>query len=500
MPGRWVSVLRAERPQSLPLLLGLVGALLGVGLLASAETAAAAAVLAAVAVWLWDPVPDAWRAPVFLVLAILPVSTVLTLLLGSAAGEMSRVVAWSPLWREAIVFGLLGLALAGVVAGRIRPSLGTADWFALALAALVILYALFGLGSRGHELGLFQRAAGARAWLVPLAFYFVGRVTPSPGSHGRDLQLVYRLSWFVSVAAFIEFFVLGDRFWQQLEFERYLLAIGTPESGIFRGVTYNYYWLDFEGVPHRRWPAFMGTLTLGYWYLVVLPVVAAWAWSTGSKRLAVVLVVALVALIGSRTRAAIGGMLVALALLALIRARKTSWIAAALGAFILSAIIINVNPQLVRIVAEWLRLPLDPSALGHIAAIIRGTQAVLREPWGFGVGSAGFVGMGFVDHGTRVVGESLYLSLAAEVGWLGTVCFAGWVSFAAVGLGRFALQVEHRSERWILAAGLAAATLGLAIASVTTEVWRGLQAGALYWWLLGTAVTTVRATSPRGDA
>jgi hypothetical protein len=125
-------------------------------------------------------------------------------------------------------------------------------------------------------------------------------------------------------------------------------------------------------------------------------------------------------------------------------------------------------------------------------------QTILAHPVGFGVGSAGYVGAGFAAQGEAVVGESIYLSLASELGWLGAALWIAWTGIAALRLGRYALARSSRDDRWVLCTGLAVATVGYAIASVTTEVWRGLQAAGLYWWLLGTAVSTASPT--RHDA
>lgn len=472
----------------------------GAAVLMAAQPVAAALAFVgiAAALWLRDPGPDGWRKPVYLVLVFLPVSTVLTLLLGALAGDMGRLVAWSPLWREALLFGTLGLAAIGVFFGRIRQRFVAEDWLALGFVGLVLLYAVLGLGSRGGALSTFQRAAGARAWLLPLGLYFLGRVTPqSPGGREGDLALVRRLVWFVTATAFVEFFLLGDFFWQRLDFARYLRAIGTPESGIYNGVTANYYAFDQHGATLRRWPAFMGTLSLGYWYLGALAIVVAAAWDTRSRWLIALLAVGGVALVGSRSRAAMGGLAIALVLLSLLRWRKRSWIVAGIAALLAGAIALNVAPEIPLELALRGRLPVDPSALGHLAAIVHGTQAILQEPFGFGLGTAGFVGIGFADRQSTVVGESLYLSLAAELGWLGALLFVGFVLLAAWRLGRYALEAAQGDSRWVLAAGLAVATIGYLLASVTTEVWRGLQAGALYWWLLGVTTTTVRHDAER---
>lgn len=483
----------AFQHQAVPL--GVV--LAGVGLLSITHAAIAAttAVAISAALWLWDPGPDGWRAPMYLVLSFLPVSTVLTLLLGTLAGGISRPVAWSPLWREATVFAVLALAAVGVTVGLIRFRVLAEDWLLLAFVCLVVTYAALGLGNRGPELSLFQRALGARSWLLPAACYLIGRFTPQGAvGHERDLALIIRLAWFVAVTGFVEFFLLGDRFWQQLDYAQYLSSTGTPASGIFNGVMYNFYSPDHAGVMHRRWPALMGTLTVGYWYLGTLPVIAAAAWTRRSKGLLALLLVAAVALVGSRTRAAIGSLGLALGFLALLHQHKRRWIVIGIGALLGGLAALNVDPRSAEVLARWLRLPIDPSAFAHIAAIVYSARLVVLHPLGFGIGSSASVGMAFADQNAQVIGESLYLSLAADLGWLGATLFVGWALLAAVRLGRFALHDARRDSRWVLAAGLAAATVGYLVASVTTELWRGLQAGALYWWLLGTAVTMCSAS------
>ncbi len=486
-------------PTSNRLRLGVVGLAAAAAALAVLPPLGAAVLVigAAAFVWLRDPVPDSWRAPLYLLFAFLPVSTVLMLTLGAAAGEISRPIAWSPLWREALVFGVLAIAATAAVVQR-RPRLGPEDALAIGLGALVLAYAALGLGSRGHELSLLQRAFGTRAWLLPIALYLLGRVTPSSAmSRDRDFRLLIRLVALVTATAFLEFFLLGDRFWQQLGFADYLRQTGTSEAGIFRGVTFNYYTIAADGTPVRRWPAFMGTLNLGFWFVAALCLLAAYLWTTRRQVVWALIAVAAVALVGSRTRAAMAGLLIALPCLALIAGRKHRWMIVGAVALATAAIALNVRPELAQAIALRLRLPLDPSALGHLAAIVHGTQAVLQQPLGLGIGTAGYVGAGFAEQGTQAVGESLYLSLATELGWLGVMLFVAWVAVSAWRLGAYALKTPVRGSNWALAAGLAVATLGYVVASVTTEVWRGLQAGALYWWLLGTAITMARDAAAR---
>jgi hypothetical protein len=442
--------------------------------------------------WLLNPTPDPWRAPVYLVLVFLPVSTVLTLVLGATAGEVSRAVAWSPLWREGILFSLLTLAVVGTITAR-QFRLRIEDKLALALVALVVAYTALGLGSRGGEVGLLQRGFGARAWLIPLVLYFLGRLTPSGKEAFRhDYTLLRHLAWFVCATAVLEYFVLGDTFWQSLSFPEYLRQIGTPESSIFRGVIVNYYRIDSGGELQRRWVGFMGSLNLGYWLLGAMSVLAAAYVALREKRLLALLLVAGAVLLGTRTRAAIGGVAIAIAFLTMISMRKTRWIIGTAAVVLGLLVAVSIDPEIALILAERLKVPIDPSALGHAAALIFGTREVLANPLGFGVGTAGYVGSGFAEGNVQAIGESLYLSLAAELGWLGFALFAGWLSVAVIRLVRFGLSSPTRSYNWILATGVAVATIGYSAASVTTEVWRGLQAGALYWWLLGVGVTLVQ--------
>lgn len=454
---------------------------------ASAAASALVAVAIAVLVWLRDPGPDAWRAPVYLVLCSLPVSTVLTLLLAAAAGQMDRLVAWSALWREILVLGTLALAL--LATWNRWPALTLPDWCAIGLALLTTAYAVIGAGTSGHELSVFQRALGARAWLLPVALYFLGRLAPvSDDASARDLALLRRLTILVTLTAFAEFFLLGDGFWQQLDYSSYLRATGTAEAAMARGVMGNFYWIDSADIWHRRWPAFMGSLSLGYWYLAALPMLLAGLAAGRPRSQSVLILLAVVALVGSHTRAAMIGLLVAVMCLILIWRRKAQWVVLGTGALLVTIAAFTARPDLAAYVASALHVSQDPSTLGHLAAVARSVQAVAATPLGFGVGTSGYVGEA-LNVGRAVAGESLYLTLAAELGWSGAALWVGWTLTAAIRVGSFAYSRPVRDHRWALGAGLAAATLGYGLASVTTEVWRGLQASAVYWFLLGSAVS-----------
>jgi O-antigen ligase len=113
---------------------------------------------------------------------------------------------------------------------------------------------------------------------------------------------------------------------------------------------------------------------------------------------------------------------------------------------------------------------------GHIDSLAEGTERMLNQPLGAGVGSTGSASL-LTENGLII--ENHYLYVAHEVGWLGFVVFL--VLFVAI-LKR--LWSERKNP---LALGVFASGIGLAAAALFLPVWADDTVSIIWWGLAALA-------------
>lgn len=111
----------------------------------------------------------------------------------------------------------------------------------------------------------------------------------------------------------------------------------------------------------------------------------------------------------------------------------------------------------------------------HVSSLVDGTNRMLRQPLGAGVGSTGSASI-YGDE--PLVIENQYLFIAHEVGWLGIALFA-----LIFGLVLWRLWQRRRDY---LALGLFASGIGLAIIGLLLPVWTD-DTVSIIWWGLAAA-------------
>lgn len=121
----------------------------------------------------------------------------------------------------------------------------------------------------------------------------------------------------------------------------------------------------------------------------------------------------------------------------------------------------------------------------HLRSLVEGTEVVLGDPLGDGIGSSGSASLLREDAGNII--ENQYLMIAHEVGWLGLILFVA--IFVAV---MYRLWLS-RTDRWAL--GLFACGVGLALIGILLPVWAD-DTVSIVWWGLTAAV--LAKTSRRG--
>ena len=114
---------------------------------------------------------------------------------------------------------------------------------------------------------------------------------------------------------------------------------------------------------------------------------------------------------------------------------------------------------------------------GHIESLINGTDRLLRQPIGGGIGSTGSASL-LTD--APLIIENQYLFIAHEVGWLGLVVFMVLFGMILVRLWRY------RAD-W-LALGVFASGVGLACIGLLLPVWADDTVSIIWWGLAAVAL------------
>lgn len=113
---------------------------------------------------------------------------------------------------------------------------------------------------------------------------------------------------------------------------------------------------------------------------------------------------------------------------------------------------------------------------GHAESLVDGTERMVRQPLGAGIGSTGSASL-FTD--SPIIIENQYLFIAHEVGWIGLVIFL-WL-FAKI------LWVSWKRRADWLALAVLASGVGLALIGLLLPVWVD-DTVAIIWWGLAALV------------
>jgi hypothetical protein len=114
---------------------------------------------------------------------------------------------------------------------------------------------------------------------------------------------------------------------------------------------------------------------------------------------------------------------------------------------------------------------------GHVESLIDGTDRLIRQPLGAGIGSTGSASL-YTD--SPAIIENQYLFIAHEVGWIGLALFV-------ILFGRILWVCwQHRAD-WLALAVLASG-MGLALIGLLLPVWVDDTVSIIWWGLAGLAV------------
>lgn len=238
-----------------------------------------------------------------------------------------------------------------------------------------------------------------------------------------------------------------------------------------------------------------GPNPLGAYVVVIISLISAFAFRKinviRSRQvnfgLGALFVLSLVALWFTYSRSAVVAAIVAFIIVfALTIARKLpkwAWVASATVLFaLIGGLIIGRDSHFVSNVLLH-ENPVGGSEIssndGHVESLIDGTNRLLRQPFGAGVGSTGSASL--LGDSPLVI-ENQYLFTAHEVGWIGLALF----------ILLFVIILKHLWQRrsdW-LSLGVFASGIGLALIGLLLPVWVDDTVAIIWWGLAAVALAT----------
>ena len=369
------------------------------------------------------------------------------------------------------------------------------DAFALAFAAIVVLYALLPQAWLGGEATTKGIAYALRHDLAGVAAYFVGRaVVPD----------IRRLRWLViAMAAAVALWGLADVYAISLDWWRHNGTVGyfreqldfhyTPAlSGLPENFVYNTG--NEQDVLRRLVSTFLSPLASAYLFAIALLLAP-------RVRAAIPLaVLAAAGLLWTYTRAALIGLVAALVIGAV--ASRRSWpLAAAAAVVVVGFVFVKAFPH-IGPKTSFTRQELvfqhahassaasggatstrEPSTRQHLKSLREGARTVVHHPQGFGLGNAGEVA--YRTGAPLRAGESNYTELGVETGLAGALLFIAW------NVSLLVLLVRARS------AEAAAALAFVLVVAIQTDAYGIPWLAYCLWWLVGSALRFAEWRSTR---
>jgi O-Antigen ligase len=371
-------------------------------------------------------------------------------------------------WKDVLLAAAL---VAAFLASRSVPVRLWADRFALAYAALVLIYWVVPQNWLDGEATARGELYALRHHLLPVGAYFLGRLLMLDRTWWRRIGVVL-----LGAAAVVALWGLIDVYLVPLQTWRESGAPGwfkeqlglsydclshLPENWIFN--------TGDETNPIRRVVStFLSPLASAYLLVVVLLLIAA----SRPRRLTLgVGAVAYIGLLWTHTRAAMIALTLGLLVLAVIK-RRVEPAALGIASLVVSVAVVaafpTIGPSTSYTASELTCLRKnaakaqttqevaaltggDSSTRSHLRNLRDGLRTVFEHPQGFGLGNAGVTAS---RTGVKIeAGESTYTETGVDTGLLGMLSLVGW--FAAL------IAALWRRSAWLAASMSAVAFIGL---------------------------------------
>jgi hypothetical protein len=360
------------------------------------------------------------------------------------------------------------------------------DAFAVAFAALVVLYAVIPqewLDGAATTKGI---AYALRHDVAGIAAYFIGRSVAVDLRRLRPVILVTAVA--VAAWGLVDVYAISLDWWRhngtvgyfrnQLDFKYTPALSGLPENFVYNTG-------DEQNVLRRLVSTFLSPLGAAYLCAIALLL-------SPRKRIAIPLAaIAAAGLLFTYTRAALIALAAALVVVA-VASRRVWPLAAAVAVAVVGIAFVEAFPHVgpeTSFTTQELRYQRahgeeqasgsatstsEASTESHLTSLRAGARTVFHHPQGFGLGNAGEVA--YRSDVDIKAGESNYTELGVETGLIGALLFIAWNASLLVELVRL-----RRAE-------VAAVLAFVLVVAVQTDAYGIPWLAYCVWWLAGSAL------------
>ncbi len=432
---------------------------------------------------------------------LLPFHILLMTLLFGGLGLPAPTVRLVAAWKEATIAALLVAVVVRLFTGHIgRASIVWLDAVVGGLGVLALVYMVAAGPWLGTDVPLVATAYGFRDSVYFSLLYFVGRATPEIARNTAALRRMFVVTAVVAAIGVAERFLVPPEGLVLLGAASYFqdfLGVAAFTGSNQYGLPDNYWTMIGSQLVRRVGSTYLSSQGFAIPFLILMPAATLWLVVQRRHWLARVAYLLLwVALILSITRTTIIACVLETLVVALFLKR---WSLAALlvitsGTAIAGAVV--ALPALRGFLWETLLWETASSA-SHAEAWAQGLEAVLRHPLGVGLGMADQTAARF---GLQMLSsDNQYLKFAVEMGMAGLALYIILLLAFAVTGARVARRFAHAPEA-LYGILLVAATLGIALNSMTAVLTNSMVLAYLYFWFAGTATTLATERRPPAGA
>lgn len=398
-----------------------------------------------------------------LIISLMPIHAFMSVWLGSLTGHQAVIQSW----KEVALIAMTAATLVLVALSKTHRDRLKSPWIYAALAYIAVSGIVTLITMPEFKLVVF----GAKINLEFIVAAMIAWVVATPALARRLVTAVLAGCAVVVIFGLMQIIALPPDF---------LTHFGYGPDTILP------YQRIAEGTNTLRFPSTLGGPNqLGSYLILPICLIIALAWQKRYRWLLALGAIALVCLIGTHSRSAWVGTLIAASVAAVAGAPariKRRVIYAVMGLAVASALavpaIIATDSDLQYYVLHSSIENHDRSDLSngqHVQSLEDGTEATASQPFGHGLGTAG---PATFQTATPNIIENYYLQLSYEVGVLGLIAFM----FTIILLGR---------KLWLAGTPLAQATalsfLGVGIICLLLPAWTDSTTALIAWICAGSA-------------
>jgi O-antigen ligase len=424
--------------------------------------------------------------PLYLYIMILPFQYLIMMILFGVLKLPPRLILVLSSWKEILI---LVVILTALIHSLQKKSFKLTLTFVDVLMVIFLVYGLFHFvvpdSFLGVESSLNLKLYGFKADFLFVFIYFAGRTVSLTKRNIHFItKLLIFIGLFTAIIGIIEVLFINEQIFVKLGYQEYT----NDYLGIFYNGKYGLadnFWTDFGGISLRRSVSvYMSAQPFSQSFLLIIPITLVLLFNPGfrkKKLLSVALLIMLLALLMTITRAVIIMCSVQIALLGVLLKKWNTTVILTLFSFLI-LIFVMVTPNFFAFIERTINLE-DPSALGHIRMWERSITYFQEHPlFGVGLGMAGETSQRF--QGLEAGGESEYFVYASELGLIGLTLYC--VIFLSVlkrGFRAFFKTKEPYTKNFILAVTMCG--LGILIVSTISYTRGAIFGYFIFWWLAG---------------